>query len=222
MTVAEAAGPQPRLPLRRLSRVCHIGTLDPEDKGPFSWESHGLSVSLDPERWEEIAKLGGRRWHLLERDQGAFLDYWSMSPKLRRHIASWGISRGLVRRQLVFALHRPDTELADTMITLHATHADALAEADEDPDAEIKRTVSYPGTAALTARTGMPPPELDAFDAMLVCHVEDAHPHLDGVWWQDRPGPLSAPRGCIVPARLPEWTVSTLARSHAARLLVNP
>jgi hypothetical protein len=87
--VNSAAGVWPlvRPPVRWISRVAHIGTLDPAAKGAFSWEAHGLSVSLHPEEWEAIARLGGRPWHLLERTGGVFLDYWSLGEKHRRTIA---------------------------------------------------------------------------------------------------------------------------------------
>jgi len=204
---ANTAAPLSRPPLRSLGRVCHIGTLNPADKGDFSWEAHGLSVSLHPEEWEAIAKLGGLPWHLLERDGGVFLDYWALGRRARRRITHWGVQHGLVERQFVHARSWWDDELEDTMRSFHATRADAVEENDAlDGEGNISRVVTHPGTAALEQRTGMTAPDLDAFDAMLVCYVEDAHPDLDGVWWADRHGPLSAPRGCIVPARLAHWS----------------
>ncbi len=217
---ANTGAPLSRPPLRSLARVCHIGTLNPADKGDFSWEAHGLSVSLHPEEWERIAELGGRPWHLLARDGGAFLDYWALGRRAKRTIARWGIERGLVSRQYVHARSWWDDELEDTMHSLHATRVEALEEAGEPDDGMgISRVLTHPGTAALAQRIGMKAPEFDAFDALLVCYVEDEHPDIDGVWWADDHGPLSAPRGCIVPARLQRWSRRPLNRTEAEQVL---
>lgn len=44
-----------------LSRVYHVGSLDPADKGCHgeSYEGDGLSMSVHPEAWIAIARLGG-------------------------------------------------------------------------------------------------------------------------------------------------------------------
>lgn len=217
----QPAGALRSLPLRALSRVCHIGTLNPAEKGTFSHEAHGLSVSLDPEEWEMIAKLGGRPWHLLARPGGVFLDYWALGRRARRQITRWGVEHKLVSTSYVHARSWWDDELKDTMRSLHATRADAVADDDEhDAHRCISRVVTHPGTAALQKRTGMSARDLDAFDALLVCYVEDEHPDIDGVWWADSHGPLSAPRGCIVPARLAHWSRRPLHRIDAERLLL--
>lgn len=197
--------------------------LNPAEKGAFSWEAHGLSVSVHPQEWEAIAKLGGRSWHLLagkDGEDGVFLDYWALGPRARRRIAHWGVARGLVSRRFVHARRWWDDELEDTMITLHDTRAAALDEAEGLDPGGVFRVVTYPATAQLERRIGMSAPAFDAFDALLVCHVEDEHPDLDGVWWADRHGPLSAPRGCIVPARLSHWSRRQLERTDAERLLL--
>jgi hypothetical protein len=211
--------PLARPPVLCIPRVAHIGTLDPADKGAFSWGAHGLSVSLHPDEWEAIARLGGRPWHLLERTGGVFLDYWAPDAKRQRTIARWGVAHGLVERRYgyVYARRWWDSELEGTMSSYHATRGEALEEAGDE--GEIRRMLSHPGTARLAQRIGMSPPELDAFAALLLCYVEDEHPDLDGVWWADRHGPLSAPRGAIVPARLAHWSRRRLAPVDVEQLL---
>jgi hypothetical protein len=209
-----------RPPLRRLSRVAHIGTLDPADKGEFSHEAHGLSVSLHPEEWERIAKLGGNPWHLLERDGGVFLDYWALGRRAKRAITRWGIEHGLVTRRHVHARSWWDDEAEDTMRSLHATRAEAVEEGElEEQPAVISRILTYTGTAKLKQRTGARTSQLNAFDELVVCYVEDAHPDIDGVWWEDEHAWMSAPRGCIVPARLDRWSRQPLDRHDAEHLL---
>jgi hypothetical protein len=220
MGTGYVGAPLLRPPIVRLSRVCHIGTLDPAEKGAFSWEAHALSVSRHPEEWEAIGRLGGRPWHLLERAGGAFLDYWALREKSRLRVALWGLGRGLVERRFLHARRCWDSELEDTLTTHHATRAEALAQADGDSEQKIRRVVAYLATETLEKRIAMKPPELDAFDALLLCFVEDEHRDLDGVWWADRHGPLSAPRGAIVPARLARWTRRPLDPSDAERLLL--
>jgi hypothetical protein len=175
---------------------------------------------VHPEEWEAIARLGGRPWYLLERHDGAFLDYWALGRYARRRIAYWGVAHGLVTRTYVHARQWWDEELEDTMMTLHATRSDALDEAQGCDEDSLSRLATYPATIKLEQRTNMTAPEFDAFDVMLLCYVEDEHPDLDGVWWEDRHGPLSAPRGPIVPARLARWSRRALARADAARLLL--
>jgi hypothetical protein len=212
-----------RPPLRHLSTVCHIGTLDLADKGPFSWEAQGLSVSIDPTSWEAIAELGGQPWHLLERRAGAFLDYHRLGPRTRLRVARWAVARGLLTRVFVHQRTWWDDELESESGCYHDTRAEAIEEAEETADNEssVRRVVTYPGAPLLAQRAGTRLPEYEAFDAALLCYVEDEHPAIDGVWWEDRYLPLSAPRGCILPRRLAAWTRREVTREQASRLLNN-
>jgi hypothetical protein len=202
-----------------LPAVAHIGTLNPADKGrdfAFSHEGHGLSVSVDPEEWERIARLGGRQWHLLRKDSGRFLDYWALTRRQRLAITSWGIVRRYVVRKVVWAARLWDDELEETIVTYHETKQ--LAREEQDGAGEVRRAGTLEATQLLSRRLGMTV-GFDAFDHLLVCYVEDQHPQLDGVWWEDAHGPLSAPRGVIRPARIPDWTVTPLGRRDADRAL---
>jgi hypothetical protein len=210
-------GPAGRLAVLRIDRVAHIGSLDRADKGRHSYEGHGLSVSVDPHEWEAIARLGGLPWHLLSRTEGRFVDYWSLSTRSRRGIARWGLQRNYLQRRIAWSASRWDDELEDTFTTCHDTKQEALEELEvDDQEGEVRRTTVLAGTAHLERRTEMSSPQ-DGFDLALVCYVEDHHPDLDGVWWQDRHGPLSAPRGVILPARLAQWTVAPLRPGGGGR-----
>lgn len=211
-----------RPPLLRLPRVCHIGTLNPADKREVSWEAHGLSVSLHPEEWEMIAKLGGAPWHLLERADGVFLDYWALGRRTRRQITAWGVENGLLTRRYVHELTQPSEDEATVSTSLHATRKEALSECELDAQpVSIRRVVAHSATEKLTHRIGRHLLGLDAFTEALVCFVEDEHPEIDGVWWEDEHGWLSAPHGCIIPARLERWSRRPLAREGADRLLLD-
>lgn len=208
------------LPIVALDRVAHIGTLDPADRGSvfsYSYEGHGLSVSVDPEEWEAIARLGGLPWHLLSKPGGTFVDYWSLGARRRRQIAGWGVHRGYVVRRAVWAAEWWDDELETSLTSLHVTRREALGEVD-DIEGAVKRTVTLEATARLRRRLGMDV-GLDVFDYVLECYVEDAHPEVDGIWWADAYGPLSAPRGVILPGHVSAWTAAPLPRSEAAGLL---
>lgn len=207
-------------PTLAIRRVAHIGMLERADKqrSSFSWEGHGLSVSVHPEEWEMIARLGGRPWWLLENSNGRFLDFWALTDAQREEISRWGVSGGYAEQRIMWAAGYYDDELESRMVSYHVTRELADEEASEQGDVE-EVLVLHP-TERLSARLGMRSPS-DCLDHLTVCFVEDECPTLDGVWWTDtyRPYALSAPRGVILPARLDDWAVEPLDRSCAVELL---
>ncbi|WP_408903414.1 hypothetical protein [Methylobacterium radiotolerans] len=63
------------VPIIELGRVHHVGSLDPARWGSLhrsSQEGPCLSVSLCPDAWTGIARLGGCDPHTLGRDGGIF------------------------------------------------------------------------------------------------------------------------------------------------------
>src|SRR3546814_10515345 len=88
------------VPLVSFDALWHRGTMDAADKGcrGESHEGHGLSVSTDPDAWEEIAKLGGEPLWELSRDGNRFLDAHGLSECHRRKMSDWAESEGLAVR----------------------------------------------------------------------------------------------------------------------------
>lgn len=80
-------------PTITLARVWHIGTLNAADKaGRYtqSLEGAGLSVSVHPEAWNEIARLGGLPWHELTQPGGIrLLDRHRLTVDELATIADW-------------------------------------------------------------------------------------------------------------------------------------
>lgn len=198
------------LPLITQTEATHIGTLKAADKGirGRSYEGHGLSVSICPEEWERIAKLGGLPWWQLENPDGRFLDAHALTEKQQAEIASWGLELGLVEWAELWELSfdDDDDELDDTVSFLFASKDEAELELEEREGSSLKQVGRWCGTEQLAARIGFAS-ELDSFALLLPLYVEENLAGVDGVWWEDiLDGYLSAPRGVIVPGHLCRWT----------------
>lgn len=198
---ARASWP-PRL---TIARVFHIGTLNAADKGvvyPHSHEGHGLSICLDPDEWERIARLGGLpRWSLTC-DDGSFLDAHALGERGRRRIADWGIAQGYVARARALRVRWWDSEDRCEYQSLFGDLAEARDEA-ALMEGTVRSVVVLEATGRLDERIHMSAGR-DCLDQLLGVWVEETT-DLDGVWWQDEYRALSAPRGMIVPTRLDRW-----------------
>lgn len=74
--------------------LIHIGSLNPGDKRGFSHEWQGLSVSLHPDAWEQIARLAGPRWELSV-PGNRFVDFHALDDAARDRIVAWGVERAI-------------------------------------------------------------------------------------------------------------------------------
>lgn len=198
------------LPTFTLDSVWHIGTLNPKDlhkNFPWSHEGHGLSVSTDPDEWERIAKLGGYPRHELRKKGGNFIDFHNITASQRKAVSEWGITNGYVETKTLWRVHFEDTEEEETKYFTFEDEESAREEADSlgsDPDNDIKQTIGLKPTNKFHDKTGTRP-TADCFDELLVFYADEELPNVDGVWWEDEYGDLSAPRGCIFPSRLNSW-----------------
>src|SRR3546814_7378418 len=111
------------VPLVSFDALWHRGTMDAADKGcrGESHEGHGLSVSTDPDAWEEIAKLGGEPLWELSRDGNRFLDAHGLSECHRRTMSDWAESEGLAVRADAWRSEEHTSELQSLM---HHSSAD--------------------------------------------------------------------------------------------------
>jgi hypothetical protein len=99
---------------------------------------------------------------------------------------------------------------------LVATREDAIEERNDLGSEEpVRRRVIVAATEKLQRRVGVEVGGGDAFDLIAICFVEDLRPDLDGIWWEDEPGPMSAPRGCILPTRAWRWSPRVIDRIDA-------
>ena len=211
------------LPTREIPTVFHVGSLDPARKNLRSYEGAGLSISLDPNEWSAIARLGSRVWRL-ERPGARFLDALALHPSQRGAIEQWGLDLGWVDRVPAWRLTYFDEELGEDVYSLYADHATALTEAtalDGTTPTVVELTSALVATDAfddLTVTAG----DLVIENPLIAAWVERCVPELEGVWWEydRRPEVLSCPCGVIGVTRLAHWTAAETTLADASLLAV--
>lgn len=213
---ARVEGQPMKLPVKRIAVAKHVGTLDASAKRRDSMEGAGLSVSLHPDEWREIARglVSGPTWDCRRSDgaKGAFLDVLRLKGAHLAAIEDWAIREGLARRAEIYFMSYEDEELEDTVTWLFETEAEMLAEAEDRDDAETGTQPGLVATEALRA-ISMGRVDLACVPDMIAIAYAERETDLDGCWWSERldPDVLSAPRGVIVPARIPRWAFSPAA-----------
>jgi hypothetical protein len=203
-------------PLKRLSALYHLGTLNPADKGirGNSYEGVGLSVSLHPDAWLRIAKLGGTpRWEL-RKANGRFLDLHRLSPSRLDSVRRWGLQEGYLELQPAWQVSWVDDE-DGCRRTVQYDRQDRAADEFEDiretgHGATLCPVQTERASARLVARCGFDPGGLNDLTIAVTFFAEDVL-SLDGVWWDDLldVAALSAPRGVINLTALPSWAVAS-------------
>lgn len=195
------------VPEYRPKKLTHIGSLNPAEKGSWSLEGQGLSVSRHPEAWGRIARLGGPVWTVAIRNP-RFLDYHQLTAEQKQAITEWGITRGFVEERPAFRHTCWDDEWEQERYTdyLDRDEAEEEAEYSEGEIAEVTAlvaTAEFPDTTVKPGTDGVE----EILATVWVSHT--AH-EFDGVWWEDDYDPelLSAPRGVIVPRAIPLWVKS--------------
>lgn len=218
----------PSIPLIHLDRVYHVGSLDPSDRGRLhssSQEGPCLSVSLCPEAWTAIARLGGSPLHEMRREGAVFLDVHAAldEAELRAVILGWAETEGLVVFREQWKAWRFDDETEEWGYLLADTREDAAMELDDEADGPdggpaIELTMGYAATTGLADRLGVPPVhDVFAVDFAALAWARQVAPIVlgrlvDGVWFRDGYDPerLSAPRGGIFPEAVQSWTAEAL------------
>lgn len=199
-----------RLALQHLDQVWHIGSLNPADRGchGHSFEGTGLSISVNPDAWEQIAKLGGLLWWELKRPHGAFLDYLALTEQQLAELTLWGVREGWLVMRQQWELSWLDSEDNERRMCYFDSLEKAQYERDEEDDTvSLKEVVRPCPTKAMDDRLGFKADVGSALDLAATFWVEDMT-SLDGVWWAEylRPSSLSAPRGVIVRRALDRWS----------------
>lgn len=193
-------------PLVEHDTVTHVGTLDAADRDSHSHEGDGLSVSLHPDEWSQIAHLGARTAWRIERPDHAplrFVAWHDLDETTRDRVRHWAADRGWVaQRPMVRATWTGmDDNGQDARWSFEAdTEAEAAAEAEahEGEDVSIESVHCWRATADFPdSRIHR---DLDPTDVLLSAYIREHRPDLDGVWWEDEYAPelLSCPRGVLV------------------------
>lgn len=193
------------LPLVSLDEVFHVGTLNIDDRADWSYEGDGLSVSIHPDEWAQIAKLGRTTWVIRkpEWEDLTFVSWHDLSSEDRDALRQWAHARGWVEQRQVFRVSWEDADWHDTVSMDFDSEPEACVEAEfriqnEDTDARVEPVTVWRPTATFPeSRTSR---DADPTDVLLAVYVRETRPDLDGVWWDDDfdPEGLSCPRGVLV------------------------
>lgn len=196
--------------LRRMPVVFHVGTLNPADKRPTSYEGDGVSVSVHPDAWRRIARLGDAPLHRLSHPQGCFLDVYAFQVigSWMELMWQWNLAQGFVERGSYWTVSTPDYESGLDAITKWRDQASAEAEASMHDEVRVAEVDGYLPTAAMNTRMWCwSVPLAFTLDFALLLWAEACLPHVHGLWWNDtlHVAQFSAPRGVIFPSRIGEW-----------------
>ena len=196
---------------KSFKKLWHIGTFDPKEKGKGSLEGAGLSVSVNPEEWQYIARLGGDLWELAK-PGNRFVNFHRVTKAQKKQITNWGTENGYVEPIELYRAEWWDEEDQETRYSDFIDEREAKREVGgmEGMDAKY---YPVPGgglnpTEKLVGRSkqlrGDP---MMAWDMLLTVYAEDEL-DCDGVWWDDKLDQyaLSAPRGVIFANKVPSWT----------------
>jgi 8-oxo-dGTP pyrophosphatase MutT (NUDIX family)/GNAT superfamily N-acetyltransferase len=205
--VKKAAG----FAFRSFKKLWHVGDMNPKSKQPGSLEGSGLSVSVHPEDWMNIAEIGGDTWELTK-PSNRFLNFHRLSKPQRKQLAAWGIQNGyLTEVANAYRWVYWDSEAEEERYMEFPTQEEAEAEMEgmgEGGKVVPVKSIAYAGTDKLKQRTNNPSGDQTAvaFDLLVTVYAEEQL-DCDGVWWEDTydPANLSAPRGVIFPSKLKSW-----------------
>lgn len=202
-------------PLFPLQHVVHIGTLDAAHKGWDSYEGDGLSVSVHPDAWEAIARLGGQpRWGA-DVSSLRFLDGHRFVRGRAHALEEWGAQHGWIEPATLHEVSWVDAETEDRTFALFLDADDAQEEVamheDQDEPCSVRQLKGFVPTPAFCTALRQRPhhalqPCVSLHDDLATIWAQQHG--LEGVWWADRldEAALSAPRGVVFPAHVPRVT----------------
>lgn len=191
------------VPTKQFPYLIHVGTLNFSNKKFDSYEGQGLSVSLNPNEWQKIARLSGQQWLLKKSENNTFLDYHALKPEQHKALQQWGVQKGYVTETQKFVVSWYDDEYDDTMTMI----CDSKEEAEEEhEDGEVKEIITLTATENFpdtTVKNG----DIDVEEKLATIWVTEEATEYDGVWWEEKldVSRLSAPRGVIVPHKIKAW-----------------
>lgn len=197
------------LPIKKISKVFHVGTMDISKKSSFSLEGSGLSVSVHPEEWQKINPLTAGVLHVLTKNNGQFVDAHRLNKKQKRNIILWGIQNEYIVQKGTYRYYYYDDELEQEVYMEFPTYEEAEKEVDDKSDIKFESKGIF-STEKLFIKTNQSKIyAATTFDLLLTVYVE-TETEYDGIWWNDKLDVLSysAPRGVIFNSKLKEWNVT--------------
>lgn len=202
-------------PVCTVDELYHIGTLNPKDKGKGSQEGSGLSVTTHPYEWKRIYNRISGQLYECHKPQHLFLNAHALTDKHIDTINAWGVKNGWIEPTDYYKAYQYDSELDDTVYSIHPTYDDAEAEIYEiDDDNYVEHE---PNGFVMTERmqeTCLSYHRMHEPTDLLFTLFAEYELNIDGVWWDDILDvyAYSAPRGVIVPKRLSEWTFTPVEK----------
>lgn len=198
-------------PAVSLGTVTHVGTLNPAHKGEkgYSYEGAGLSFSVDPDAWVEIAELENKPWWKADLSGARILDGLAClkSPKIMEEIQTWAQEKGLASPVPMFKAIFRDTEDDQLVEFWCATQKQAREEIEDQDEGRVESSTQWVPSALLCARMGNSADQAGKLNPnvpseMMMAWAEDHG--WDGAWWNEtlNPSSYSAPRGVIFPSKL--------------------
>lgn len=195
-----------------------MGTLNSENRNQNyaeSYEGPGLSVSLHPDDWRAIAKLGDTPTWVAHKTNNLFVDRWALTEQQEDEIQRWGIRNQLLEYVTRWEVARWDSEL-DHQYFIHCeTYQEALEEADME-ESIVTEIETLASTTKLAELTGTQKGNTaSAFDMALNIYTQQ-ETDLDGIWWEDTydPSTYSCPRGVILPDMIFSWSFTAINGTH--------
>lgn len=215
------------VPFVDLPRVFHVGTLDPASRGKGarrlgSQEGACLSVSVCPNAWARIARLGGEAWWALDNGAGRFVDAHAVmdDEAAFEAVVRWGMASGLCERRDAWRCWHHDDETETWGYLTLGSREDAMGEFTGE-DVGTSGPADGPAVEPFRTLAALPALEREvgglggasAADLLLIAWARHAAPGLagtavDGVWWRETHdvAALSAPRGALLPEAVSRWT----------------
>lgn len=189
--------------------VFHVGTMNPEHKGTSSYEGSGLSVSLHPNEWRKIARLGGDLFELSKK-QGQFLDYHALTEEQQNQMLEWGIQNNYVKETTLYYYDWYDDEW-DMEFTYQSENKEEV-EQEAEGEYDVFSKQGYVATTKLltaSKQSDIAPGNVLEIITTIYAEIEL---EIDGVWWNDLYDVyrLSCPRGVIFVSRLENWMIKRI------------
>jgi GNAT superfamily N-acetyltransferase len=212
-------------PTRSFKKLWHVGTMDITKKRKGSHEGDGLSVSPNPEAWEQINPFtGGDHWELTK-PGNLFLDFYRMNKAHKQELTEWGVRQGYVEAAGTWKYCYYDDEMEDTVCSEYPTLEQALSESGYDSLEEAKAegieiTQDSEGlipTQKFNTRMGENVEQAFTLDFLAMVYAEDML-KIDGVWWNETldVSRYSAPRAVIFNAKIPSWKATKVKTAKTA------
>jgi hypothetical protein len=195
--------------LDKYSSVFHVGFLNIENLSKsrpavhMSLEGNGLSVSLCPEEWTQIAKLGGSNLYTLTKSNPSFL---KATESNKEKAIQWCLDNEFLIEKKKYRAYSTNEDGEERYMEF-----DTAADAEREELNDVRPTAGYsfgPKGKAYWKQSFSSKISHDMAGDFAIIFYAEANGY-DGVWWDDALdiSNFSAPRGVIFQHKLEEWKI---------------